>query len=618
MTSAPLIGDYAVIGDGRSAALISSAGSVDWLAWPRFDSRSIFAAILDQSVGGHFRVSPSSVSRSARRYLGDSNVLETTFEVQGGAARLIDLMPVHSERNRLDPERELLRLVECSHGDVDLDVSFDARPGYGRGRAALQSSPSLGVRFLDERALYTLRSDVPLELRSDGSCGASFRLLAGERRVFSLSFDREAPAALPALGAAAWARADETVALWASWARRCRYEGPHRDQVIRSLLALKLLCYVPSGAIVAAPTTSLPERIGGPFNWDYRFAWLRDASLTVRAFFDLGYEQEARAFTSWLLHTTRLTRPELRILYDVYGRIPSAEIILDHLAGHRGSRPVRVRNAAAGQLQLDTYGEVIDAVTLLHRRGVHLDRETQGLLCDLGRYVCANWHRPDHGIWERREEPQHHTLARVMCWTALDRLLELHRAGALARLPAARVEEQRDRIRREVELRGFSPRLQSYTARLDGNEVDASLLLLAWHGFADPCGSRMAGTFRRIRERLETGPGLLYRMEESRAEGEGTFGIASFWAVEFLARGGGTLDDAERAFEAMARRANDVGLFGEEIDPATGDQLGNFPQGFTHIGLLGAAIAIEERRNLAATTGEVPPPSPRPLVEVTA
>ncbi|MHB1846090.1 MAG: glycoside hydrolase family 15 protein [Deltaproteobacteria bacterium] len=595
------IEDYGIIGDGRSAALVSRDGSVDWLCWPRFDSPSLFAAALDSTKGGRWRIAPAVPFRARRHYADGTNVLVTTFETSAGEMRLTDLMTVFPEAEKhrvLVPEHELLRTLECVRGEVPIEAVFEARPDYARRRVPLRVIRGLGARLEDGHELYTLRGDEDLDVVGD-AVTSRFVLRGGERSCFSLTFDLEGPAVLPPLGAFALEGIERTERWWRDWLHGCTYDGPHRAAVVRSLLALKLLSFAPTGAIVAAPTTSFPERVGGDLNWDYRYCWLRDASLTVRAYLDLGYADEAAAFVSWLLHSTRLTRPELSILYDVYGGLPKKEESLDHLAGHRGSRPVRIGNAAATQVQLDTYGEVIDAVTQMCRHGASLDHETQRMLRQFGEYVCQNWSRPDQGIWEPREPPEHHTNSRVLCWTALDRLIELHDRGNLDRIPRGAFTEQRRLIRADVEQHGWSPRARSYTAVLGGETVDASVLLLAWYGFADAQSPRMRQTLARILERLRARPGLLYRYEQSRSAGEGAFGICAFWAVEILARGGGSLDDAERSFESSLSLANDLGLFAEEMDVETGAPLGNFPQAFTHVGVIGAALSLEARRKEA-------------------
>jgi GH15 family glucan-1,4-alpha-glucosidase len=591
--------DYALIGDGRSAALVSREGSIDWLCWPRFDSPSLFAAVLDTDTGGHFRIAPVGPARSKREYVGESNVLATTFDGATGSVRLVDFMAVFSEehkRHALVAEHELVRIVEGVSGEVDLAVAFEPRPDYARKSARLRPAGALGVRLECGAELFTLRAEVPLELRDASSVTARFRLRAGERRTFSLAYDAYGPAVLPPLGEHALAALEHALDYWTRFARRAAYDGPYRADVVRSLLAVKLLSFAPSGAIVAAPTTSLPERVGGDLNWDYRFCWLRDAAFTARALHGLGYEDEAHAFVNWLLHATRLTRPELRVLYDVYGGTPAKEQELAHLDGYRGSKPVRIHNAASEQLQLDTYGDVIDAVARLCESDAALDRETADMLRSFGKYVCKNWQKPDHGIWEGREREEHHTHSRLLCWTALDRLLALSRRGVLARAPIDEWAAQRDAIRRDIEERAWNPRHATYTQVLGGESVDASLLLLSWYGFAKPDAPRMLSTFERIEERLGAGDGLVYRYERSRTEREGAFGICGFWAAEFLARGGGSLEHAERRFQRLLAHGSDVRLFAEEVSPESHEGVGNFPQAYTHVGVISAALAIEERR----------------------
>jgi GH15 family glucan-1,4-alpha-glucosidase len=507
-------------------------------------------------------------------------------------------MPVASEEDKrrlLLPDHEILRVAECVAGAIELAMHVAPRPDYGRGRPRVRNAGPLGVRVEMGADLLVLRSDLGLDIAADGRVEGRAILRAGEAIHASLTFADDWPAVLPPLGAWSQAAIARSVAWWREWTSRLHYDGPRRETVIRSALALKLLVYAPSGAIVAAATTSLPERIGGDLNWDYRFCWLRDAAFTVRALFALGCSDEARAFVDWLLHATRLTQPELSVLYDVYGNAPADERVLEELAGYHGSRPVRIGNAAAGQRQLDVYGEVIDAVAYYVGAGGTLDRETERALCAFGEYVCRHWQEPDDGIWEPRSGAAHNTHSRVLCWTALDRLLQLHADGHLQRAPVEKFQTNRELIRREVEARAWNPQLGSYVAQLDGDRMDATLLLLSWYGF-EPAGTgRMRGTYACIRQMLGAGDGLLYRYRTDDSTGEGAFGICSFWAAEYLALGGGTPEEAGGLFDRVCAYANDVGLFAEEIDPATGAALGNFPQAFTHVGLINAAVSLARR-----------------------
>ena len=591
------IHDYAAIGDGRAVALVGRHGSIDWLCWPRFDSPSIFASILDEQ-GGSWSLAPVAAYRATRRYLDETNVLETCFETDEGTLIVTDLMPVASEEEKerlLLPDHEILRVAECVRGEVEIAMRLVPRPHYGGRRGRVRAAGRCGVRVEVGADLFVLRSDIPLHVTADGEITAHARLRAGDVVHASLTFADEGPAVLPPLGEWSRAAVARSVAWWRDWASRLKYTGPRRDMVIRSALALKLLVYAPSGAVVAAPTTSLPERIGGDLNWDYRFCWLRDAAFTVRALLALGCAPEATAFVDWLLHATRLTQPELRILYDVYGNAPIEERVVETLAGYQGSRPVRIGNAAAHQRQLDVYGEVIDAVVYFVAAGGTLDRDTERTLCAFGEYVCRHWQEPDEGIWEPRSGAVHNTHSRVLCWTALDRLLQLHASGHLRRAPAEMFQKNRELIRRDVEARAWNPRLGSYVAQLDGDRVDASLLLLPWYGFEDAGSERMRGTYARVRAVLGAGNGLLYRHHTEDSPREGAFGICSFWGAEYLALGGGSAEDARETLERLCGYANDVGLFAEEIDPATGAGLGNFPQAFTHVGLISAAVSLGRR-----------------------
>ena len=591
------IHDYAVIGDCRTAALVSRYGSVDWLCWPRFDSPAIFAGILDPEKGGHWSISPASPFRTERRYLPDSNVLETHFLCGSGEATLIDLMPVASEkfkRTEMIPDHELARHLLCTKGEIEITVEFQPRADYGRDAVHLHDHKNLGLRFDSGRGVYWLRCNRPLQLQ-DGCARASIVLKQGDTLEFSFSYAEESPTVLPALGHRLSTAIERSVEWWQQWAARSNYKGRYKEMVTRSALALKLLTYAPSGAVAAAATTSLPERIGDSLNWDYRYCWLRDASLTVRTLLGLGYMDEAEAFLTWLLHATRLTQPELRVMYDVFGRIAARERELDCLSGFFGSRPVRVGNGARHQLQLDIYGEVIEATAQFAQIKAGFDRTTQNVLIKLGKYVAKHWDVPDEGIWEPRGGRENHTHSRLMCWTALDRLLALCDKGMLSGVPREQFLRERERIRQQIQARAWNPELETYVSTLDGERVDSTLLRIPWYGFERADSARMKLTYSCVRQQLGGPNGLLHRYK--RQPPEGAFGICGFWAVEYLALGGGTLSEAHDVFARLLSYGNGLGLFSEEIDPESGDALGNFPQAFTHVGLVSAALTLEEKES---------------------
>ena len=636
------IRDYALIGDCRTAALVSRWGSVDFLCLPRFDSSAVFAALLDAQRGGRFFARPVGDFQVRRRYLGRTNVLETTFETAAGVLRLTDTMSVAGEaerRGELLPEHELLRCLECVGGEVEVEVACDPRPEWGAAGAAAEPRDrrALGVTWELGNQLLILRSEVPIAAGSGSSGRPGLHplptlprrqgvygretLRAGDRRFLSLASATAEPGVFVPLGDAAARRLARTMRWWEQWVAACVYLGPHAEAVVRSLLTLKLLTYSPSGAVIAAPTTSLPEEIGGSRNWDYRYCWLRDTSWTLTAFFDLGFREEGQAFFSWLLYATRMRTaapaghrwtPRLRILnvlYDVHGEVRLRERQLPWLEGYAGSRPVRVGNGAVEQLQLDIFGEVAQAAFEYVERGGTLDASEGRLLRQLGKAVRVLWREPDEGIWEKRSGRRHHTYSKAMCWVALDKLLLLHERGAIAlsAAEASAFRRDRDALRHAVETEGFNQRLGSYVDVLGGDEVDASLLLLGLRGWDDPARSpRLAATLEAVRGRLERN-GLLYRYPpgaDGIPGGEAAFGICSFWLAELLALAG-RVEEALVQFERVLAYANDLGLFAEQIDPQTGAALGNFPQAFTHVGLISAALAIT-----AATGGARGPSSP--------
>jgi GH15 family glucan-1,4-alpha-glucosidase len=615
----PPISDYALIGDCRAAGLVSRDGSLDWLCCPRFDSPSIFGALLDARCGGRFRIRPAGPFQTSRRYLPDTNILETTFRTAGGSVVLRDLMPVSSEaekRRALTPDHQVLREVEGVQGAVELEILYEPRPDFGRRPTRLQDRGRLGLWCELKGAAFVLSSELAVQPTGDGNAASGLVSVgAGDRKYLSFSYSEEAPHVIPPLGDVARQRVERSARWWREWAGRCRYQGPYREAVVRSALALKLMTYAPSGAVIAAPTTSLPERLGGTRNWDYRYCWLRDASFTVRALFALGYNEEAEAFLQWMLHATRLTWPALQVLYDVFGEAHLPEQELAHLQGYAASRPVRIGNDAHGQLQLDVYGEVIDAVSRFARRGGRFDRDTNKLLDGLGHTVSKQWQKPDEGIWEGRAGRFHHTHSKVLCWVALDRLVQMHEAGQV-RVCVDQFRADCQKIRSEIEARGYNERDGSYTRTFDGDEMDASLLVLPLYGYVDGRHPRMRSTCDRIREKLGR-DGLIYRYEartdDGLPAGEGAFGICSFWAVECLARGG-DLERARRTFERILAYGNDLGLFAEEVDPLNGAALGNFPQAFTHIGLINAALTLDARLEREGSS-DIAQPRPTPAVD---
>jgi GH15 family glucan-1,4-alpha-glucosidase len=583
---AEAIADYAVVGDTRSIALISRRGSIDWLCWPRFDAPSIFARLLDASKGGHFAIAPSVPFTSTRRYVDDTNVLETTFACDGGEAKLIDLMPVLTEeekQHRLTPFRQLLRRVECTRGEVPIRVEYAPRPDYARVVPRLELRADRVYCAWGGARVLNLRSDARFDERGI----AEFTLRAGERKTFALGYDDHAPAVFAPLDND---DVEHSIDFWKQWSSQLAYKGPYRDAVMRSALVLKLLTYAPSGGVVAAATTSLPEQLGGIRNWDYRYCWLRDASFTVSALYDCGFEREGAAFLDWLLYSTRLTQPRLQILYDVFGESHLPERELAHLAGYRNSRPVRIGNLAHDQFQLDVYGEVLGAMEEAAQRGEQLDRDRRRLMQRLAEQVVRRWREPDDGIWEKRGGRRQHIHSKVMAWSALDC------AGRLLHDGFGEVKQE---IADYVLTEGFDRELNTFVAVAGEKECDASLLYAARVGIVKPDDPRMLGTIDAIRKKLGRDD-LVYRYDTRSEEdglpaGEGAFLACSMWLVEALALAN-RRDEAHDVFEKLLKRANDVGLFSEECDPGSGELLGNFPQALTHIGLLNAALCLANEK----------------------
>ena len=596
MTFLP-IEEHGIIGNLRSVALVGTDGGIDWCCAPRVDSPSIFASLLDDERGGLFRISPSLADvRTRQMYLPDTNILVTRFLHPDGVGELVDFMPlsVHPDGTR-SPWR-IVRTATAVRGAVPFRVA--CRPAFDYGRARHVTKPrSDGVLFETSGLALALTSAVPLRIQEDGAA-AEFRLEAGQKASFVL----EAAGEAGALGAAISGEAVETLfldtaAFWRGWISRSTYVGRWREMVNRSALVLKLLTYAPTGAMVAAATTSLPERPGGARNWDYRYTWIRDSSFTLFALLRLGFTEEAAAFMRWVEARCQEIGPDgsLQPVYGVDGRHDLSETVLGHLRGYRGAQPVRIGNDAHGQLQLDIYGELVDAAYLYNKHVAPLAHEMWTNFVTLLDWLGRNWHRPDSGIWEIRGEPRQFVHSKVMCWVAFERAMRIARARGLP-APYEEWRRHRDAIYQETMAKGWDHGAQAFTQFYGGSSLDASLLLMPLVKFVGPMDPRLLATLERIQRELVT-DSLVHRYDPRLAApdgldgGEGTFSACSFWLVDCLT-GARRFDEARLTFEKMLTYANHVGLFAEQIG-LSGEALGNFPQAITHLALIGAATNLD-------------------------
>ncbi|HET7356197.1 MAG TPA: glycoside hydrolase family 15 protein [Nocardioidaceae bacterium] len=583
------IADHGMLGDTRTAALVASDGTLDWMCVPRFDGEPVFGSLVGGEQAGRFLLGPvGGASVVRRRYRPHSATLETTWSAGTGRLTLTEGM-LAEPAGRLLPATLLVRRLTAEHGPVEALVDFDPRLGEAHRR------PRAGTRGPE---LVCTWGSLAVALRCDCApvrVGAPTRVTVHPDRplTFVLTVARHEPlVSVPP--ERAWALLAEDEARWRAWTADVPTDLPFREAVLRSLLTLRLLTYSPSGAPVAAPTTSLPEQIGGERNWDYRYAWPRDASIGVAAFLGVGKVEEARGFLWWLLHASRLQRPRLPVLFTLDGRHPAPERRLAGWPGYAGSTPVRVGNAAVGQHQLDGYGWVVDAAWVLVRAGHPLYPETWRAVRGFADLVARRWQEPDAGIWERRDAPAHHVHSKLMAWLALDRALRIGATHRVPRQQAARWLAARDALGAEVRTRGFDPALGSYTRAYGDPGLDAAVLVLPLVGVDDPRSERVRGTVDAIRERLSAGGPLLYRYlpgEDGLPGGEGAFLPCSFWLVQALACTGRRAEATE-LFERLLEYGGSLGLLAEEVDPATGEQLGNYPQALTHAALVQAALAL--------------------------
>ena len=606
MDSLP-IGDYALLSDCRSAALVSRAGSVDWLCFPRFDAPSVFCRLLDPA-GGRFAIRPAGDFRASRAYLDQTMVLETTFRAEAGTAVLTDALAVgRNDRGHqlgAGSPGVLLRRLECTDGELEIDVTYAPRPEYGLIHPILEAVPGgLAARGGAGRLLLA----GPVSFRVDGATAtARLHLTAGQTVMFALQHGQIQEPPLEAWDASQMAdRLEDTVAGWRSWsAIHQTYEGPWRDLVHHSGRVLQALTFQPTGAIVAAPTTSLPETIGGERNWDYRYTWVRDASLTMEALWVAACPDEANKFFGFLADAaaSQLQRgTDLQIMFGIGGERDLSERELPHLAGWRASRPVRVGNGAWTQRQLDVYGELLGAAQRLVDQLGELDPVTRQFLAAAADTAASRWKEKDQGIWEIRGEPRDFVYSKLMCWVALDRAIALAPqlgAGDRAQGWAA----ARDEIRAVILSRGWSEKAGAFTQTFGGDDLDASNLMLAITGFLPGDDPRMKATIDATAARLTDKRGLVYRYlaHDGLAGEEGTFLLCTFWLAQAQALAG-ELGPATATFERAVAAINDVGLLAEEVDAGSGEMIGNFPQAFSHIGLINAAWAITQAQQRAAS-----------------
>jgi GH15 family glucan-1,4-alpha-glucosidase len=587
------ISAYALIGDMRTAALVALNGSVDWCCLPEFDSPSVFGAILDTTRGGDFQISPSAKFSAEQRYLPATAVLVTTFHSEdGGVVEITDFMPVTRGGTR-GHHAELHRRVTCTRGAAELVVRFRPRFDYAASttRLVARSAGVLATDAEDEVLTLAAPRDIWWHLE-EGSALATIKVAAGDEHWFVLRYDDDEVHPVESYRSAA--RLDETVAFWDAWVGRITYDGPFRAAVERSAITLKLMCYEPTGAIVAAPTMSLPEEIGGVRNWDYRYSWLRDSAFVLYSFHVLGHYEEADRFMAFLKRVTRkATDSHLQIMYGIDARRDLAERTLDHLEGYRKSAPVRVGNGAYDQVQLDVYGEVLETAWLWSRHH-QISEGTWATLERLVDWVAHHWRMRDNGIWEVRAGAQHYVLSKVMCWVALDRGIRLaERFGLPADLARWRVECAA--VHADVMEKGWSEEKQSFVQFYGTDALDASNLIIPMVHFLPRDHPRVVGTvMATLRELTSEDQELVYRYrnDDGLPGEEGVFSICTFWLAEALAMCG-EQERGERIFRRMLKHANHVGLYSEELHPRTGEFLGNFPQAFTHIALINCAHVFE-------------------------
>ena len=588
------IENYGVIGNLHTIALVSIDGSIDWCCLPHFDSPSVFGAILDTKKGGHFNITPVTQGTRRQTYLPDTNILITRFLHSDGAGEVIDFMPVSEDPNDDVNSHHIYRVVRVVKGKIRFQLQCFPAFNYAQTNFKIARIKE-GYMFASPNMHMAFLADQKLRQEKNGLTG-EFELSAGESRSFIICHTEKDH--LCTQHASSEKALQDTIAYWRRWLSQINYQGRWRESVVRSALTLKLLTFAPTGAIVAAPTMSLPERIGGVRNWDYRYTWIRDASFTLYGLLRLSFTKEAARFMDWLHARLENLNPDgsLNVMYGLHGEKHLTERVLKNLEGYKGSAPVRLGNAAHDQVQLDIYGELMDSIYLFNKYGSPIPYDLWNSLSRMIDYVCHHWNKKDKGIWEIRSAPQHFTYSKVMCWVAVDRAIRMAQKRSLPANWRLWIST-RDDIYRAVMSKGWNPKLRSFVQSFGSTAADASTLMLPLVKFISPTDPRMLGTLDYIKKTLVS-DSLVFRYDHQKGvqDGvkgvEGTFSMCTFWYAEALARAG-RLNEGRWIFEKMLGYANHVGLFAEEVGP-TGEQLGNFPQAFTHLALISAAINLNK------------------------
>ncbi len=619
MADYPLIADHGLIGDLQTAALVTTDGSIDWFCAPRFDSGSIFGALLDHRRGGHFRVRPTAEAFTRKQlYFPDTAILVTRYMTEAGVGEVVDFMPVSSSTVATNRHR-IVRMVRCVRGQMTFEVDLAPRFDYGRERHETQMADG-GAVFRGTSTAMTVHlvrepedgQLAQISVLDNGDLHAELTLMAGQMRGMVVETGTEGP---PRQMRVAEIRNlfDETVAFWRRWLAQSTYTGRWREALHRSAITLKLMTYAPSGGLVAAPTAGLPEQIGGERNWDYRYTWIRDASFSVYSLLGLGFREEAAAFAVWLRDRVQEqagANGPLQIMYRVDGSSDLSEEVLDHWEGYRGSSPVRIGNGAADQLQLDIYGEAIDSLYFADKSGIQAGHGGWLRIAHLLDWLAENWDQPEEGIWETRGGRESFTYGRLMSWVALDRGIRLSTSHGRP-APVDRWRQERDAIYTQIMEQGWSTKRQAFRQHYRTDVLDSSLLRATAVGFITPNDPLWTSTLAAMEDELVT-DSLVYRYDpEASPDGlrgsEGTFSLCTFMYVDSLARAG-QLDKARVIFEKMLTYANHVGLFSEEI-ALTGEQIGNFPQAFTHLAMIDAAITLDKQLDSGVPALTVPRPA---------